>query len=399
MNIKTGQAIALSAALMVISGCGSTSSFKNLFASNSPASQESGDPLANVPGKVSEEFLAAKKELNAPEHTLLQFARWREDMGDQVAAMDHYREILKGNDQCVAARLGIARIEQATGRTEAAQQILEATAKQHPELSEVWISMGQLHASRNNYPAAITSLQKAVDLDSRDQGARYELGLAYARHGQVEMAEPHLSYAVGQSAASYNIGYVLNDLGRKQEAVQWFEQAISSNPDERTMRSTQKMLASLRASGSSTMIARSKEPSKVNVELTSYEAYRETPDIAVEPRAQQPAAQQSTAQQPASQYPSVNPAAAQSVFRQAVQSRVIESPDESLRSAMSTLGAQAGEAYVRPTSIQEISGRAKVESVPNWRGPSASPTAAPLIQNSFGQRQDSVVEPTAWPAQ
>ncbi|MEP3478133.1 MAG: tetratricopeptide repeat protein [Fuerstiella sp.] len=413
MNLKTGQAIALSAALMVVSGCGSTSSFKNLFASNSVADQEAGDPLANVPGKVSEEFLAAKKELNAPEHTLLQFARWREDMGDQVAAMDRYREILKANDQCVAARLGIARIEQATGRTEAAQQILEATAKQHPELSDVWISMGQLHASRNNYPAAITSLQKAVDLDSRDQGARYELGLAYARNGQVDMAEPHLNYAVGQSAASYNIGYVLNDLGRKQEAVQWFEQAISRNPDERTLMSTQKMLASLKASGTGTMIAQNKEPSKVNVELTSYEAYRETPEIAVEPRAQYPAAQQtatqqtaaqypaaqhSAAQHSAAQYPAVNSAASQSVFRQAVQSRVIESPDGSLRSAMSTLGAQAGEAFGQSNAGQGISGRAKVESVPNWNGPSASPTAAPLIQNSFGQRQSSVVQPGAWPS-
>lgn len=398
MNIKIGQAIALSAALMVVSGCSSTSTFKNFFASNSAANQETGDPLANVPGKISEEFLAAKKELNAPEHTLLQFARWREDMGDQVAAMNHYREILKANNKCVAARLGIARIEQATGRTEAAQQILEATAKQHPELSEVWISMGQLHASRNNYPAAITNLQKAVDLNPQDQGARYELGLAYARSGQVEKAEPHLRYAVGQSAASYNIGYVLNNLGRKQEAVQWFEQAISSNPDERTMVSTQKMLASLKANGSGTMIARKQEPSKVNVELTSYEAYRETPQIAVEPRTQQPRAQLPTGQQPSAQYPPVNSAASQSVFRQAVQSRVVESPDESLRSTISTLGAQAGKAYVQPNAIQEIPGRAKAESVPNWNGPSASPTAAPLIQNSFGQRQDSVIQPRAWPS-
>lgn len=387
MNIKTGQAIALSAAVMVISGCSSTTSFKNIFAAKTPTSQGSSDPLANVPGQVSEEFLAAKKELNAPEHTLLQFARWREDMGDQVAAMDHYREILKANDQCVAARLGIARIELATGRTEAAQQILEATAKQHPKRSDVWISMGQLHASKNNYPAAIDSLQKAVDLDSRDQGARYELGLAYARDGQVDMAQPHLAYAVGKSASAYNIGYVLNDLGRQQEAVQWFERAIADNPDERTLHSTQKMLASIKASGSGTMMARRKEPSSVNVELTSYEAYRETPEIAVEPRAREP------------ELPSeLNPTASKSAFRPAVHSRIIEEPNGSLRSAMSNLADQAGEPYSSSNPVQGVSGRAKVESVPNWRGPSPPPNAAPLIQNSFGQRQNSMVEPRAWPA-
>lgn len=391
MNLITGKAIALSAALMVISGCSSTSSFKNIFAAKATSVDGSDDPLANVPGKVSEEYLAAKKELGAPEHTLLQFARWREDMGDQVAAMDRYREILKANDQCVEARLGIARIEQATGRSEAAQQILQATAKQHPKRSDVWISMGQLHASRNDYPAAIDSLQKAVDLDSRDQGARYELGLAYARNGQVDLAQPHLAYAVGQSASAYNIGYVLNDLGRKQEAVQWFEKAIADNPDERTLRSTQQMLATLKAGGSGTMIARQKQPSKVNVELTSYEAYRETPEIAVEPRSRQAIAGQQAASPPRNQ-------ATDPVFRQAVQSRIVEVPDGSLRSAMQNLAAQAGEPSPRSIPAQSLSGRAKVENVPNWRGPSSPPSAAPVIQNSFGQRQESVVEPQAWQA-
>lgn len=402
MNIKTGKAIALSAALMVVSGCGSTSSFKNMFAAKATTNEESSDPLSHVPGKVSEEYLAAKEELNAPEHTLLQFARWREDMGDQVAAMERYREILKANDQCVAARLGIARIEQATGRTEAAQQILEATAKQHPKRSDVWISMGQLHAGNNNYSAAIDSLQKAVDLDSRDQGARYELGLAYARNGQVEMAQPHLAYAVGQSASAYNIGYVLNDLGRKQEAVQWFERAIANNPDERTLQSTQRMLATLKAGGSGTMMARRKEPSKVNVELTSYEAYRETPEISVQPRAQQPADRQPTNRQAVGQQiaglPNAGVVPSESVFRQAVQSRVIEVPDGSLRSAMQNLAAQAGEAYPQSIPAQGVSGRAKVESVPNWRGPSSPPSATPVIQNIHGQRQESVTEPRAWPA-
>lgn len=387
MNIKTGKAIALSAALMVVSGCSSTSSFKSFFTAKATPSEGSNDPLANVPGQVSDEYLAAKEELDAPEQTLLQFARWREDMGDQVEAMNRYRELLKANDQCVAARLGIARIEQATGRTEAAQQILEATARQHPKRSDVWISMGQLHASTNNYPAAIESLKKAVDLDSRDQGARYELGLAYARSGQVDLAQPHLAYAVGKSAASYNIGFVLNELGRKQEAVQWFERAIADSPDERTLQSTQKMLASLRAGNSGTMMAARKEPSKVNVELTSYEAYRETPEVAVEPQSRQ-----STPTAAADSVPAESP------FRPAVQSRVIGVPDGDLRAAMSTLSAQAGDGYTPSTTAQGVSGRAKVDRVPNWRGPSSTPVAAPLIRNGFDQTQNSIVEPRAWPA-
>ncbi len=384
MNIKTGQAIALSAALMVVSGC-NTTSFKNIFTAKVSPKSEITDPLANVPGSISDEFLTAKKELDAPEHTLLQFARWREDMGDHVAAMDRYRQILKANSKCVEARLGIARIEKETGRVEAAQQILEATAQQHPNRSDVWISMGQLHMSQDNYAAAITSLQKAVDLDSQDQGARYELGLAYARDGQVKLAQPHLAFAVGKSAASYNIGYVLNNLGRKQEAIQWFEQAITNNPDDRTLHATQKMLAALKSNAPGTMIASRKKPATVDVELTSYQAYRETPQIAVTPDAQQP--------QPSVAHPSTNP----SVFRQAVQSRTIESPDKAMQTAMTNLAAQARQPNSTHSPVDEVSGRARIENLPNWGGPSAPATTAPLIQNRFGQRQNSVIEPKTWP--
>lgn len=389
MNLNTPKAIVLSAAFVVISGCSNGASFKNLLVSKTTPAESSTDPLANVPGEVSEEFLAAKQELKAPEQTLLQFARWREDMGDHVEAMNRYREILKANDQCVAARLGIARVEQATGRTEAAEKILQATAQKYPERSDVWISMGQLQASKNNYPAAIESLKKAVDLNSQDQGARYELGLAYANNGQVSLAQPHLAYAVGESAASYNIGYVLNDLGRTQEAIQWFERAIASQPDERTLQSTKKMLASLKSGPSNTMMAQRRVPSTVDVELTNYEAYRETPEVAVEPQSRQTMA--NTVGRSAQQT-----GISQSPFRQAVQSKVVGVPDGSLRSAMSALARQAGETQPHSVPVQEVPGRARVDSVPNWKGPSTSATAAPLIQTNREAAEASFVEPQAW---
>lgn len=387
MNITTGKAIALSAALMVVSGCSGTASFKNFLTAKTAPAESSTDPLANVPGKMSEEFLAAKQELKAPEQTLLQFARWREDMGDHVEAMNRYREILKGNDQCVAARLGIARVEKATGRFDAAEKILQATAEQHPERSDVWISMGQLHASKNNYTAAIESLQKAVDLNPQDQGARYELGLAYANNGQVSLAQPHLAFAVGASAASYNIGYVLNDLGRKQEAIQWFEKAMASQPDERTLQSSQKMLATLRSGAADTMVAQRRQPSTVDVELTRYEAYRETPEVIVEPQVRR-----SVANTVASS--TVPSEAAASPFRQAVQSKVLAEPDGGLRAAMSALAKQAGDPQGQSVPVRPVSGRARVDSVPNWNGPSAA--AAPLIQNSQGNSTSAIVEPQAW---
>lgn len=385
MKLATGNTVLLSASLLMATGCAGTSSVKNFFAAKTePAS--TSDPLANVRGEVSEEFEVAQRELDAPETTMLQFARWREDMGDHVEAMNRYREILKANEKSVEARLGIARIEQATGRIEAATQILEATAKRYPDRSDVWISMGQLEASQNNYVKAIESLKQAVEIDSRDQAARYELGLAYARNGQIEQAQPHLAFAVGQSAACYNIGYVLNEQGQTAEAIQWLERAAASQPDERTLNSSQRLLASIRNGANQSTIAR-QAPAKIDVELTSYESYRETPAVSVEPRLGNSG----------SPSPAGTTNSAGSPFRHAVQTRTLDDSGQTLRSAMSALAGQAGDDHVQPMSVPNGSGRAKVDHVPNWNGPSSSGQAVPVIQNQFHQAgQSSYQEPQDW---
>lgn len=235
------------------------------------------DPLAEVAGETSPTYKTAKRELKAADETLLKFAQWREDLGDLSESMERYREILRENPESVDARLGIARIEYKTGRVHEAEEILKATARQHPENLAVWIEMGRIQTEREQYATAVETLSHAVKLDPNDQSARFQLGLALAKTDRLEEAQPHLAFAVGESAAMFNIGYVLQEAGRSAESVVWLEKALQSFPDERTQRSASQMLAQIQSGANADIAARNREPAKVDIAATSYMAYNEVP--------------------------------------------------------------------------------------------------------------------------
>lgn len=265
-------------------GCSSLQSIPGKMKAMVNRQPDSADPLAAVTSgsNVSDDFKIAKKELKSADDTLLKYAQLREDMGDHSTALDRYRELLTDNPDNVNARLGIARIEYKTGRVHEAEEILKATARLHPQNQQVWIDMGRIQSERQQYDASIESLQKAVAIDSSSQVARFELGLAMARGDRLDEAKSHLSFAVGNSGALYNIGYVLHEAGRDSEAMHWFRQALDSFPDARTKKSTSEMIALINQGnlGDGTRLAEARTiPSKVDVKQTSYEEWRESPKV------------------------------------------------------------------------------------------------------------------------
>lgn len=130
--------------------------------------------------------------------------------------------------------------------------------------------------------AAVQSLTKAADLDHKNQSIRYQLGIALARSERFQEAKPHLAFAVGESAALYNIGYVLHESGRGDEAALWMRRALNAHPDQRTRSAATQLLAQL---GSDTPATEQRQRNQVNVALTSFEAYREVPGQDPEPLA------------------------------------------------------------------------------------------------------------------
>ncbi|MCP4505677.1 MAG: tetratricopeptide repeat protein [Fuerstiella sp.] len=276
----------LGAGMVFSVGCASTQSLPGKMKSFVMGERvDKLDPLLHESDELSTEYRAAKKQLSRADDTMMKFARWREDLGDYQEAKDHYRQILADNPDSLNARLGIARIEFTTGRVTEAQAILAATARKHPDSPEVWVEIGRIHSNQEQWDQAIESLEKAVAISPASDPAlfkatRYELGLALARNDRAEEARPHLTSAVGSAAALFNIGFVLHEQGRDQEASQWFQRALDAHPDERTRVQSTKMLAKLGVVNGPTetqLVAWPRKQSTVDVSLTSYQKFHEKP--------------------------------------------------------------------------------------------------------------------------
>lgn len=224
-------------------GCGTSRPLTGLVSRFGPKPEP--DKLALKDDQVSNGFRAAQSKLKNAESTMLSWAVWKEDTGQFAEARRRYQEILTENPDCVEARLGIARVERETGRFEQCLKILREAESRHPEELSIPLEIGRSYAARESWESAVDSLRRAVDVSPDDETARYELGLALAQAARYEEAIGHLKYAVGESAALYNIGYVLHESGRSKDAVPWFEQALASHPDDRTQRMTENMLAKL----------------------------------------------------------------------------------------------------------------------------------------------------------
>lgn len=195
---------------------------------------------------LSPEFRAAQKEFKKdPEGTLLAWALWQEDVGEYGEARKKYRELLVAYPDNIEAQLGLARIELSCGRVKQAEDILLAVAKQRPTNASVRLELGRLYTHQEDWQKAIAAFEDASSMDRENQVCRYELGVAFARCHRYDQALSHLTYAVGESAANYNIGYVLHEQGNDADATEWFQNALQTHPDTRTAEKTQAMLAQL----------------------------------------------------------------------------------------------------------------------------------------------------------
>lgn len=238
----------------IASGCGTTRPWDAVAGRFSKSDTEQ-DALLLEKESLSDGFQKsqgkfASKGLKNPEATNLAFARWKEDLGQYAEAKRRYHEVLTANPKCLSARLGIARIERETGRFTQCREILMAALEQHPKDTAIMMELGRMYNEREQWDRSVQAFSQAADIAPDDQSIRYELGLALANGNRIDEALQHLKFAVGDSAAAYNIGYILNEQGRSAEAVQWVNRALDSHPDERTRKMASEMLAEMRFSDS-----------------------------------------------------------------------------------------------------------------------------------------------------
>lgn len=375
----------ISAALLLCTfavGCSTTQSWSGLT-SRFSRNRADQDALVLEEEALSEGFQKSQgglteKGLKNPEATNLAFARWKEDMDQFAEAKRRYHEILTANPDCLPARLGIARIERETGRYTQCREILEAARRQHPENPAVALEMGRMYNDRQEWRHAVTAFRQATDLAPDDQTIRYELGLALTNAGMVDEGLPHLRFAVGDSAACYNVAYLLNERGKTADAVNWVERALDSHPDERTRKMAGELLADMRVQNPS--LRNGGQPPAGDPAWR--EEFVEPQIIAGSPAGQQPVN---------TMRPAHTPAPAQQSTWSARTAEPTVPAGYHVATATATVREPAGS-----STPPQWSGPGMVQQTPQSQWSRSSRSTVPTRTVGYTQPQSQPTEPPAW---
>ncbi len=172
----------------------------------------------------------ARQRLKNPTKVDLNYAKLAEAKGHIDEARPFYERVIEDNPKSVEAVLGLARVDQLSGRRTAAEEGFQKALQLSPNSPVVLDAAGQFYQSEGNWVQAIQYFNSATLAAPTNATYRYNLAVALARTGQIEAARPHFVRSVGDAEADYNIGYILFDDGEFDRAEQFFSQALVKNP-------------------------------------------------------------------------------------------------------------------------------------------------------------------------
>ena len=221
--------------LALLTGCKSGGMFQ---AWKMPSmSSESSSRI--TPG--SGEFSTSKK-LKDPSSTFLAYARWQEQANQSNDARNSYQEVLDRNPKSIEALLGMSRLEQLAGRQEEAEKFLLKAQKLGPNDATVAAAFGLYYANQKDWARAKSHLEQARIKHPDDKVIDYQLGVVLVKSGDTIGGLKEFQRCQGPAEASYNVGFLLQEMGQYAEAEAYLTRACELKPD---LKQAQSALASV----------------------------------------------------------------------------------------------------------------------------------------------------------
>lgn len=146
-------------------------------------------------------------------------------------ARKHYAAALKEEPKNVDAIIGIARLDQHSGRMGDAANGFDRAMKLAPNDDNVLDAAGMFYAAQGRWQQATALLQRAVSAKPNHKDHRFHYGVVLAKSGNFSAAHQQFVVAVGKPMAHYHIGYMLYEQGQNEAAARQFQLALSMQPD------------------------------------------------------------------------------------------------------------------------------------------------------------------------
>src|SRR5579862_277847 len=123
-----------------------------------------------------------------------------------------------------------------SGQPEKAITEYEAAIKKQPHNADLYESLGNEYQKISRFDDAAKAYQQELVLSPNNPIALYNLGKIRVQHGDPETGVKLLRRASEAHATAaptdYYLGLGLAQLGQNQEAAQWFERALASDPSD-----------------------------------------------------------------------------------------------------------------------------------------------------------------------
>lgn len=177
-----------------------------------------------------------------PDHVdaVLLSAALLDELGQYDLAVATYKRIPRDSPDYHAAELGRAEALRRAAKPDAAIEVLEQLALDHPDLPRVHSALGDLQRQQEQYGAAVEAYDRALELSDAEAPSKwfllYARGISHERLKHWEQAEADFRSALelnpDQPQVLNYLGYSLVEKQVKlDEALSMIERAVQARPD------------------------------------------------------------------------------------------------------------------------------------------------------------------------
>lgn len=166
---------------------------------------------------------------------LLQQARGHIQRRELPEAVALYSQILAGNDRESRAQEGLAMCAFLAGDLDLAETHYKRLTLIDSRKADAFINLGAVYNRKQDFKAAVRTLQQAIAKSRKSAEAYYNLGIAYKGLNQTAMAVSAYKEAIRLTPtmveAYQNLGNLYVDMGNFQQAILNFNRALELRPD------------------------------------------------------------------------------------------------------------------------------------------------------------------------
>ncbi|MEM8944684.1 MAG: tetratricopeptide repeat protein [Planctomycetota bacterium] len=160
----------------------------------------------------------------------LSMAKMSDQGGNPAHARSMYHRALTIQPDHLEGMLSLARLEDREGQLDAALHYYKQAVHYHPQSAKAHNDLSLCFARRGQVAQALPPLEQAIRLEPGKQLYRNNIAKVLIELNQLDGAMHHLATVHPPAVAQYNMGVLLHQRNRDQEAASYLTAAAQTDP-------------------------------------------------------------------------------------------------------------------------------------------------------------------------